>query len=114
MLAPDGAVLACSTLELAAFAAGDGEPCWSASLPENQEALAGTPLVDRDGGVLLATRQGFVLALDAKGGERWRAHCPEGGQAGPPALGADGRIYLGTRTGSYRQDRFLVTALGGR
>jgi outer membrane protein assembly factor BamB len=113
VLGLDGTVIAATSAEVLGLDPGTGKARWRYALPADEGAQASTPIVDGEGSIYLCTRMGTLVVLTGGGQERFRAPGPFGGvNPAAPALGPDGRLYVGLRSSSGAVDRFSVVAIG--
>jgi outer membrane protein assembly factor BamB len=87
----DGTVY-CGGYDLYAFYPENGSVKWVYDVPGTIEG--GTPCSSIDGTIYLGTWEGgYLIAVNPDGTEQWRKQI--GGTDSPPAIGADGTVYIG-------------------
>jgi outer membrane protein assembly factor BamB len=87
----DGTIY-CGGYDLYAFYPENGSVKWVYDIPGTVEG--GTPCSSIDGTIFLGTWEGgYLIAVNPNGTEQWRKSI--GGTDSPPAIGADGTVYIG-------------------
>nr|HDM59387.1 hypothetical protein [Bacillota bacterium] len=103
-LGPDG-TLYITTKNGYVYAVGkDGQEKWEIGLKD--AIIETSPVITGDGNVHIVTNNGWLVSLNPDGDINWTWQVP-GGSVVPPAIGADGTIYVAALSGR-------VLAIGSR
>jgi outer membrane protein assembly factor BamB len=100
----DGTVY-CGGYDLYAYYPENGSVKWVYDVPGTLEG--GTPCNSIDGTIYLGTWEGGnIIAVNHDGTEKWRKYI--GGTDSPPAIGADGTVYIGAGRTIYAFGKGLL------